>query len=128
MTITSTQREFHDVVNPASEKGKIRTSSTKTKFDLAAWLRPNSINKAYKMLDDSFSFTSVTSVNSYLDHSNDKSMELNVQRSIDTTQSLEQILRRDHVHQEKQEWSEEKNGSTDGWRFQGKQRLKNDLK
>lgn len=64
----------------------------------------------------------VTSVNSYLDHSNDKSMELNVQRSIDTTQSLEQVLRGDHVHQDKQEWSEEKNVSTDGWRFQGKQR------
>lgn len=123
MTITSKQREYHNFFQLPPEEGKIKMSNTKARFDLAGWLRPNSMNNAYKMLDDNFSVTSVTSVNSYLDdhHPNDQSMELNVQRSIDTTYSLDKILKSKSLDVNQHLYLPKKDVSIDEWRFQGKQ-------
>jgi hypothetical protein len=79
------------------------------------------MNNAYKMLDDNFSVTSVTSVNSYLDdhHPNDQSMELNVQRSIDTTYSLDKILKSKSLDVNQHLYLPKKDVSIDEWRFQG---------
>lgn len=123
MTVTSKQREYHDFFQ-LPEEGKIKMSNTKARFDLAGWLRANSMNKAYKMLDDNFSVTSVTSVNSYLDdhHPNDhQSMELSVQRSIDATYSLDKVLKRNSLDENQHLYLPKKDVSIDEWRFQGKQ-------